>query len=48
MRTSVLGTTLKAWKPKWRPMRCTTCVQWIYQKGPHLVPRGSYRYRAAA
>ena len=24
--TSVLGTMLNAWKPKWRPMRCTTCV----------------------
>jgi hypothetical protein len=22
--TSVEGTTLKAWKPRWRPRRCTT------------------------
>ena len=38
--TSERGSRLKAWKPKWRPRRCTTCTQHASGQAKH-VARGA-------
>ena len=47
VRTSVLGTVLKAWKPKWRPMRCTTCMQRKTRRARALCPGDRTKERKA-
>lgn len=43
VHTSVDGTTLKAWKPRWRPSRCTTV--WIAASKPALLAAAPNRVR---